>query len=267
MNKSELINELATALAKAQGQMGAAKMDAVNPFLRNKYADLGSVIMAAKKPLSDNGLSYSQHPELADGKVTVTTVLMHSSGQWIESSISCEVGDEKGLSYAQSAGKVITYLRRYALGSIFGMYADEDTDGTDAGKKPAQKPQPQRQPEPAAVTAARELGGVATMMPNSSDIWDSEQGDGEPHIMTREEAENVTNSKGVRYGDLDTEVLEGMEHGINTGMKKPGADLATYNMKLRAIGIIKATRAQKEVQEDMLRVSKSIAEKDDQDAI
>lgn len=230
MNKSELINELATALAKAQGQMGAAKMDAVNPFLRNKYADLGSVIMAAKKPLSDNGLSYSQHPELADGKVTVTTVLMHSSGQWIESSISCEVGDEKGLSYAQSAGKVITYLRRYALGSIFGMYADEDTDGTDAGKKPAQKPQPQRQPEPAAVTAARELGGVVVDAPR----------------MTLEEARAMLNSKGQRYGDIDSATLEGMEHGINVGMKKPGADVALYQLKLQAISLILADRAMAE---------------------
>jgi hypothetical protein len=224
MNKSELINELAAALAKAQGEMDAAKMDTKNQF-GGKYADLGSIISAAKKPLTSNGLSVSQHPELSDGKVTVTTILMHSSGQWLESSISAPIGDNRALSAAQQAGIVITYLRRYAFSAIVGIYADEDTDGQS--KQPAQKQQPQRQPEPASVTAARELGGVVVDAPP----------------MTYEEACAVENSKGQRYGDIDTATLEGMVHGINIGIKKPGADIATYQMKLQAIGVILAARA------------------------
>jgi hypothetical protein len=131
MNKSETINDLATALSVAQGQMTAAKMGAENPFLHNHYADLGSVIQAAKKPLADNGLSYSQHPELNGGAVTITTILMHSTGQWIESTITLGLGEGKGMSQAQQMGSVITYLRRYSLSAILGIYADEDTDGND----------------------------------------------------------------------------------------------------------------------------------------
>lgn len=149
MNKSESIKELAAALAKAQGAMGAAKMDAVNPFLKNRYADLGSVIQAAKPALSANGLSYTQHPTFEDSHVTVTTVLMHASGEWIESSLTLPVSDNRGLSAAQAMGAVITYLRRYTLASILGIYADEDTDGNDkpngngkAAEKPAEKPAP-----------------------------------------------------------------------------------------------------------------------------
>lgn len=80
--------------------------------------------------------------------------------------------------------------------------------------------------EPAAVTAARELGGVVVDAPP----------------MTYEEACAVENSKGQRYGDIDTATLEGMVHGINIGIKKPGADVATYTKKLKAIGIILAAR-------------------------
>ena len=66
MKSSESINELATALAAAQGQMGAAVKDAENPFFKSKYADLGAVIKALKEPFSSNGLSYTQFP-IRDG--------------------------------------------------------------------------------------------------------------------------------------------------------------------------------------------------------
>jgi hypothetical protein len=154
MNKSDSIKELATALAKAQGAMAPAKMEASNPFLKNKYADLGSVIQAAKGPLSANGLSFSQHPSLSDGVLTVTTLLMHQSGEWIESALALEVTKGNGVSMAQSMGAVVTYLRRYSLASILGMYADEDTDGNDkdtSKSKPAAQPaQPKPEPKPAA---------------------------------------------------------------------------------------------------------------------
>ena len=60
MNKSENLNELATALCKAQNEMGGAVKDAKNPFFKSSYADLTSVIKAIKEPFNNNGLSYSQ---------------------------------------------------------------------------------------------------------------------------------------------------------------------------------------------------------------
>jgi hypothetical protein len=150
--KSESISELAQALAKAQGSMQAAKMASENPFLHNKYANLGDVIQAARKPLSDNGLSFTQHPTIEDSRVSVTTILMHASGQWIESNITLPLEGGKGISLAQSMGAIITYLRRYALSAILGIYADEDTDGNEA--KPAQKSQPAQAPKPATAQHA-----------------------------------------------------------------------------------------------------------------
>ena len=87
MLKSETINELATALAKAQMQMKPAGMNADNPFFHSKYADLAAVWEACRKPLSDNGLSVVQGVE-CDTERYLETMLLHSSGQWI-SRMSC----------------------------------------------------------------------------------------------------------------------------------------------------------------------------------
>ena len=164
MNRSETINELAAALAKAQGAMEAALMDTKNQF-GGVYADLGAVMQAAKGPLSSNGLSVSQHPELIENKVTVTTILMHSSGQWMESSISAGIGDNRALSAAQQAGIVITYLRRYSYAAIVGIYADQDTDGakveTTTKSKPAQSETKPMTPQAAKPLA---LGGKAPVI-------------------------------------------------------------------------------------------------------
>ena len=66
INQSESISELATALSKAQAQMGSAIKDSENPFFKSKYADLTSVIAAVRKPFADNGLSFVQLPVSQD---------------------------------------------------------------------------------------------------------------------------------------------------------------------------------------------------------
>jgi hypothetical protein len=83
MQTSDGINEIATALAKAQGEMGSATKDAENPFFKSKYADLASVVRAVKEPFAKNGLSYTQGCQRVDQSAGVTTLLMHTSGQWM----------------------------------------------------------------------------------------------------------------------------------------------------------------------------------------
>lgn len=129
MNKSESIKELAGALAKAQAELPAATFDAENPFLKNRYASLGAIIETSRPVLAKHGLAVSQLTITEGDQVGVTTVLMHASGEWLESTATLATGEERGKSSAQVAGSVITYLRRYSLASVLGMYADEDTDG------------------------------------------------------------------------------------------------------------------------------------------
>lgn len=136
MNRSEQINELAGALAKAQGQMVAAKKDAENPFFKSAYADLASVVAAIKKPLSDNGIAYSQVVGSTDGGgCYVETILMHSSGQWISDRVPVISQKERD---PQAFGTAVSYMRRYQLQAIAGLPAEDD-DGNDASGKDASK--------------------------------------------------------------------------------------------------------------------------------
>lgn len=133
MTQSANINELATALAKAQGQIEGAKKDSSNPFFKSSYADLASVWDACRKPLSDNGLSITQTTTVVESQLYLETMLMHSSGQWQSGilPINPVKPDPQGL------GSAITYMRRYGLQSMVGV-APEDDDGNAASGK--QKP-------------------------------------------------------------------------------------------------------------------------------
>jgi len=125
MKSSESINELASALCNAQGQMGGAVKDSSNPFFKSSYADLTSVIKAIKQPFSDNSLSYTQFPVSNDHGVGVSTRLMHISGQWLEMEYTLPTVKKD----PQASGSAITYARRYALQSIAGIpTADDDAE-------------------------------------------------------------------------------------------------------------------------------------------
>ena len=149
MQTSEQINELAAALAKAQGQIQAASRDRENPHFRSRYADLASVWDACRVALSLNGLAVVQGPALADRGVSVTTRLLHSSGQWAESTLILPMDK----ATAQGAGSAITYARRYALAAMVGVAPDDDDDG-NAASQPAQQQRPAPKPEPTGTRPA-----------------------------------------------------------------------------------------------------------------
>ncbi len=136
---SPTITKLATALVKAQAEMPAAKFNATNPFFKSKYADLGSVIETARPVLAKHGLAILQ-PVVSsgNGRIGIRTMVIHESGEFISSDVYIPVLDEKGKSLVQSAGSIISYLRRYSLSSTLGIYADEDTDANE-GKKEEKK--------------------------------------------------------------------------------------------------------------------------------
>lgn len=130
MNKSDQINELATALAKAQGEIKGAIKDSANPFFKSKYADLASVVEAIREPFAKNGLAYIQLTEPSDkDEARVETVITHSSGQWISSVLALPVTKAD----AQGFGSALTYARRYGLSAAAGV-APEDDDGNKASQ-------------------------------------------------------------------------------------------------------------------------------------
>ncbi len=159
--QSEQINELASALIKVQANLKPAIKDAYNPFFKSKYADLGAIWDTCRDLLTSNGLSVAQFPaETERGRAALTTILMHSSGQFISSTASCTLKDDT----AQGTGSALTYLRRYALAACIGIVADEDDDGnvaSSAGKQ--QQPQSAR---PQASTKSANNGASYTPPPD-----------------------------------------------------------------------------------------------------
>ncbi|HEY5236131.1 MAG TPA: ERF family protein [Rhabdochlamydiaceae bacterium] len=123
--QSEQINELVTALVKVQGQLTHATKDSDNTFHKSRYADLASVWQACREPLSKNGLSVIQTLDFVDGKQALSTLLAHTSGQWIKSVMALPI-NKPG---PQEVVSCVTYCRRTALAAIVGVYqADDDAE-------------------------------------------------------------------------------------------------------------------------------------------
>lgn len=132
MTQSTSIGALAAALAKAQGAMKAAHKDANNPFFKSKYADLSSVWEACRAALAANGLAVCQITDGTADALSLTTTLLHASGEWLSGTypIKPVKNDPQGV------GSAITYARRYALAAMVGVVADDD-DGEAAQGRPA----------------------------------------------------------------------------------------------------------------------------------
>jgi hypothetical protein len=127
MKTSTTITKIMPSLAKALSQIKGIKKDAQNPFLKNKYISLDSILECAKPIMASNDIAIIQTIN-NDG---VETFLLHASGEWISSgALLITPQESKGLSLAQSMGVATTYAKRYQLGSIIGVNADEDTDGS-----------------------------------------------------------------------------------------------------------------------------------------
>lgn len=158
MKTSESITELATALAKAQGEMGPLIKDANNPHFRSQYATLAGVTAAVVGPFSKHGISFIQSGELKPGPsgeddlFGVTTMLMHSSGQWLETFTPVYPAkyDPQGI------GSAITYGRRYSLMAVAGL-APEDDDGEAAmGRPPKQQAAQPAKSQPKATPVQKQ---------------------------------------------------------------------------------------------------------------
>ena len=129
MNKSESIKNIAVALVKFQEEVKNPPKSADNPFFKSKYTTLDVIVDTIKPLLAKQGLSYIQSCGGDGEKVSVTTFIMHTSGEWIETDPLVLKADK---ATAQGAGSAITYARRYALAATLGIASDEDDDGNIA---------------------------------------------------------------------------------------------------------------------------------------
>ena len=145
---SETIGELAAALSSLQTAMKPAAENSVNPHFKSKYADLASCWDAVRPHLK--GLSITQSVASSGKTVEITTLLIHSSGEWLSSTLGLEARDPS----PQATGSAITYGRRYGFCAALGISSGDDDGEAAQPSRPAPTNRPtaptvQPQPLPA----------------------------------------------------------------------------------------------------------------------
>src|SRR6266850_786184 len=137
---SESVAAIATALAKAQTELSNPEKAMVGTVYNNRsdspqsfrYASLSSGLDIIRKTLGGQQIAIAQTTDIdrANGMVNLTTVLLHTSGEWISSDWPvCRLSET---SAPRRMGAALTYARRYALFTMVGIAGEDDLDAPDA---------------------------------------------------------------------------------------------------------------------------------------
>ena len=192
VRRSGSVVKLAMALAKAQSEMKNPPKDSVNPHFKSRYADLATVRDTVMPVLNRHGLSVLQLPCECEQQPALTTILMHESGEWVETTILL-----RGKSDPQGVGSALTYMRRYTLQSIAGVAADDDDDGNAANRtsQPAQQQsKPAQQPAGNVAEACRKAVEASKSREELMAVWSQYDGDVKAGKFTSSEKEALDNA-------------------------------------------------------------------------
>jgi hypothetical protein len=142
---SDSIGTIAAALAKAQAELTNPEKSLTatirSPFPREsdrtfRYASLSSGLDIVRKALGKHEIATVQTTAIDrdSGLIQLTTVLAHSSGEWVSSEWPvCPVGETAA---PHRMGAALTYARRYALFTLVGIAGEDDLDAPDLGADP-----------------------------------------------------------------------------------------------------------------------------------
>jgi hypothetical protein len=140
---SERIGAIATALAKAQAELSNPEktLTGMIPGKHGdrifRYASLASGLDIVRRCLGQHEIAVMQTTAVEQGQITLTTLLVHASGEWVSSLWPvCPAGEPS----AQMKGAALTYARRYALFTLVGIAGEDDLDAPELPFEP----QPQR---------------------------------------------------------------------------------------------------------------------------
>lgn len=121
-------DSISAAYVAAFSEIEAATKSANNPHFKSKYADLPAVIDAIKPHLAKHNLGFMQCPRPSDGGVSIETILIHAGGDKLSMGVLFVPANKHD---AHGYGSALTYARRYALQTCFGL-PTEDDDGNAA---------------------------------------------------------------------------------------------------------------------------------------
>ena len=191
MSMSEDIDQIATALHGAISLLHNAPK--TTKGYGYNYAPLEEVLDIIRVAYEANGLFLLQTPWTpSEGEMGVTTLVTHTSGQWISSQFAIKIENQKGMSYNQSCGTLLTYMRRYsAMSFAFLTAVGEDSDGVGkqekagkVGAKELAKPNPVTADTIADLTKIAKENGRDAL----NDAWKSLDGDIKGAITSADKA-------------------------------------------------------------------------------
>src|ERR1700730_16997981 len=136
---SESVAAIATALAKAQTELSNPEKAMIGTVYNGRsdtpqsfrYASLSSGLNIVRKTLGGQQIAIAQTTDIdrANGMVNLTTILLHTSGEWISSDWPvCQLSET---SAPRRMGAALTYARRYALFPMVGIAGEDDLDAPD----------------------------------------------------------------------------------------------------------------------------------------
>jgi hypothetical protein len=151
---SDNINEVAAALNKASELIYNTPKEATG--YKYKYTELSTVLDMIRKANLPNGLSLQQHPWApSEDLLGVTSMIIHSSGQWMGSQFAVKIEEQAGNNWNQSCGSLLTYMRRYSAMSLYSFFQEgADSDGITKEEK-AKRELKKKKAEDSAIEAAR----------------------------------------------------------------------------------------------------------------
>lgn len=164
MKSSEKIDKLCEAMVKAQAEIKAPHLDSTGDTGKYKYryASLGVVRDAIVPVFNRHALYVMQCPGSGERGPSLTTLIFHASGQWLElDDLVMPVQKQD----AQGYGSALTYARRYALLAIAGVVADEDDDAEGASSLPKEGASRPPKAQPATKDAPEKTGPAMATIP------------------------------------------------------------------------------------------------------
>lgn len=210
---SDNLTEIATALAKAQGEFKPVMFNQENPYFKSRFADLDIIIKSVRPALSKYGLSFIQQQRMTNEGMTVLhSIILHSSGQWIESRSRIVPPKNDMHSFAST----LSYMKRHAAMSLLGITASDDVVDDDAE---------------VAMVQTREMFAKGTAI-NSKYNPKDENFD----TITKEQMEEL-NYELTEYPDIAEQVLEGLKIQSLADMPK-----TKYSVSMKRIRDIKNMR-------------------------
>lgn len=150
MRHSESIKEIAAALAAFQSEVKDPSRNGENPHFKSKYVQLDGLLAAVRPILANHGLSLMQSTGGDGVNISVSTLIMHTSGEWIETEPLVLKAQQ---ATPQGAGSACTYGRRFSLSAALGVAWDDDDDG-NAASTPPKAEKPKAAPKAKAKTEA-----------------------------------------------------------------------------------------------------------------